>query len=73
MSLLILGSFKSAKAISQERSKGLTGIERSKKLNAAALRVAQKIGPIDFDPGKCDPLDVTKTLKSDYVKKKLGL
>ncbi|NNE05589.1 MAG: hypothetical protein HKN15_07700 [Xanthomonadales bacterium] len=53
----------------------LMGIgKRSKKLNAAALRVARKIGPIDFDPdGQCDPMDVTKHLTSDYVKKKLGL
>tara|TARA_R110002094_G_scaffold72392_1_gene80665 strand:+ start:1069 stop:1770 length:702 start_codon:yes stop_codon:yes gene_type:complete len=36
---------------------------RSKKLNVAALRVAKKIGPIDFDPdGKCPPFDVAKHL-----------
>ena len=53
----------------------LMGIgKRSKKLNAAALRVARKIGPIDFDPdGGCDPMDPTKHLTSDYIKKKLGL
>ena len=39
-----------------------------------ALKVAKQIGPIDFDPdGSCDPMDVTKHLTSDYVKKKLGL
>ena len=48
--------------------------KRSKKLNAAALKVARKIGAIDFDPdGSCDPMDVTKHLTSDYIKKKLGL
>lgn len=45
---------------------------RTKKLNAAALKVARKIGPIEFDPtGKCDPFDVTKHLVSDRVKSKL--
>jgi len=47
---------------------------RSKRLNTAALKVAQKIGPIDFDPdGRCDPMDVAKNLTGDYAKKKLGL
>lgn len=47
---------------------------RSRKLNAAALKVANKIGPIDFDPdGRCDPWDVAKRLTSDHAKKKLGL
>ena len=48
--------------------------KRSKKTNAAALKVARKIGPIDFDPdGRCDPMDVSKHLTSDYVTKKLGI
>ena len=48
--------------------------KRSKKLNTAALRVAKKIGPIDFDPdGSCDPMDVAKHLVSPYVKDKLGI
>ena len=48
--------------------------KRTKKLNKAALRVARKIGPIDFDSrGKCDPFDVAKHLTSDYLKKKLSL
>ena len=53
----------------------LLGIgKRSKGLNAAALKVASKIGPIDFDPdGRCDPWDVSKHLTADYVKQKLGL
>lgn len=53
----------------------LMGIgKRNKKLNAAALKVARKIGPIDFDPGgRCDPMDVTKHLTSDFIVNKLGL
>jgi len=53
----------------------LMGIgKRSKALNAAALKVAVKIGPIDFDPdGSCDPMDIAKHLTSDYLVKKLGL
>jgi len=53
----------------------LMGIgKRSKVLNAAALKVAKKIGPIDFDPdGSCDPMDVSKHLTSSYVKEKLGI
>jgi 3-methyladenine DNA glycosylase AlkD len=54
----------------------LMGIgKRSKELNLAALKVAQDIGPIDFndDGQKCDPFDVEKHLTSDYLKDKLGL
>ncbi len=53
----------------------LMGIgKRNKKLNTAALKVARKIGPVDFDPdGRCDPMDVTKHLTSDYIKDKLGI
>jgi len=47
---------------------------RTKGLNAQALVVANKIGPIEFDPtGKCDPFNVAKNLTSDYAKKKFGL
>ena len=47
---------------------------RSKKLHAAALRVAKKIGPIHFDPtGKCDPFDPAKNLSHELVKSRLGL
>lgn len=47
---------------------------RSKKLNAAALKVARSIGPIDFDPdGRCEPMDVASRLSSDFARKKLGL
>ncbi len=48
--------------------------KRSKELNAAALSVAKKIGPIDFDPdGRCEPMNVVKHLTGDYIQKKLGL
>ena len=47
--------------------------KRNLELNRAALLVANKIGPIDFDAsGKCDPFDVAKHLSNDYTKKKLG-
>lgn len=54
----------------------LLGIgKRNVVLNKAALAVARKQGPIDFneDGQNCDPLDVVKHLTSDYVKNKLGL
>ena len=42
----------------------LLGIgKRTKKLNAAALKLAKKIGPLELDEtGKCDPFDVAKHL-----------
>ncbi|MBT8218683.1 MAG: DNA alkylation repair protein [Bacteroidia bacterium] len=47
---------------------------RNLKLNKAALKVARKMGPIDFDErGKCDPFNVAKNLTSDYAKKKFGI
>lgn len=47
---------------------------RSKKLHAPALRLARKIGPIEFDPtGKCDPFDVAKNLTSPTIKNRLGV
>jgi 3-methyladenine DNA glycosylase AlkD len=62
-------------AVLMSMGTALMGIgKRSKKLNAAALKVAVKIGPIDFDPdGSCDPLDIEKHLTSSYLKEKLGL
>ena len=37
--------------------------KRNARLNAAALKVARQIGPIEFDPtGKCAPFDVAKNL-----------
>ena len=49
--------------------------KRNKKLNAAAIKVAKAIGPIDFSDGdkKCEPMDVLKHLTSDYLRNKLGL
>ena len=47
---------------------------RNKELHPVALKLARKLGPIDFDQrGKCDPFDVAKNLMSDYAKKKFGL
>ena len=54
----------------------LMGIgKRTAKLNAAALKVARRIGPIEFETerGNCEPLDVVKHLTSDYIRKKLGV
>ena len=55
----------------------LVGIgKRNRKLNRAAVRVAKRVGPIDFnDPGsgsRCDPFEPLKHLTSDYVKKKFA-
>ena len=54
----------------------LMGIgKRNKKLNKAAIRAAQAIGPVEIDYGddnRCESLDVLKHLTSDYLKKKLG-
>ena len=47
--------------------------KRSKVLNEAAFSLAEKIGPIDFDPGRCAPMDFAKHLRSDYIRQKLGL
>jgi 3-methyladenine DNA glycosylase AlkD len=53
----------------------LMGIgKRSPRLNEAALAVAERVGPIEFETtsGKCDPFDVAKHLKTDRLKAKLG-
>lgn len=49
--------------------------KRNKLLNKEALKVAKKMGPIDFneETGNCDPFDPTKHLTSDHLMKKLGL
>lgn len=49
--------------------------KRSAALNTAALKLARRIGPIEFDSdgGQCDPLDLMKHLTSDYVREKLGV
>ncbi len=51
----------------------LLGIgSRNKELHAAALKLAKKIGPIDFDPdGRCDPMDVAKNLSHKVIKDRL--
>lgn len=54
----------------------LLGIgKRNARLNAAALKVARAIGPIQIgsDKSNCEPFNVVKHLTSDYIKKKLGL
>jgi len=53
----------------------LMGIgKRNKSLNRAALRVAKKIGPVPVESGKtqCEPMDISKHLTSDYLKKKFN-
>ena len=49
--------------------------KRSARLNAAALKVARAIGPIQIgaDDSRCEPFDVVKHLSSDYITKKLGV
>lgn len=54
----------------------LIGIgKRNKILNKAAVKLAKKLGPIDYDAGDtaCEPIDVLKHLTSDYIKEKLGV
>jgi len=54
----------------------LMGIgKRSAALNKAALKVAQRVGPIEFTSlsGECEPFDVAKHLSTDRLKEKLGL
>lgn len=51
----------------------LMGIgKRTKQLNAAALKVAQAIGPINHSD-TCDPFDAAKHLTGDHTRQKLGL
>jgi 3-methyladenine DNA glycosylase AlkD len=49
--------------------------KRNAVLNAAALRVAGKVGPIEYESpsGSCEPFDVVKHLTTDRLKQKLGL
>ena len=49
--------------------------KRNKKLNAAAIKLARAIGPIDFSDGNkpCEPMNVLKHLTSDYLRHKLGV
>lgn len=53
----------------------LMGIgKRNKTLNTAAIKVANRIGPVDYDPGDtgCEPLDVLKHLTNERLQRKLG-
>ncbi len=53
----------------------LMGIgKRSTGLNKAALKVALRVGPIEFTSasGKCEPFDVAKHLTTDRLKEKLS-
>ena len=53
----------------------LMGIgKRSAKLNAAALKIAEAVGPIEFESvsGKCEPFDVVRHLTADRLAEKLG-
>jgi hypothetical protein len=53
----------------------LMGIgKRSAKLNAAALKVAKAVGPIEFESasGKCEPFDVAKHLTTARLREKLA-
>jgi 3-methyladenine DNA glycosylase AlkD len=52
----------------------LMGIgKRNLKLNKAALKAARTIGPVEIDYGNnsCEPIDITKHLTADWLKKKL--
>ena len=53
----------------------LMGIgKRNATLNAAALKVAQAIGPIQIEADyKCEPFDVVKHLTNDRLRQKLGV
>jgi len=48
--------------------------KRSAALNEAALKVARRVGPIEFisASGKCEPFDVAKHLTTDRLKEKLS-
>lgn len=64
-----------SEAVRMAMGTALMGIgKRSAVLNEAALRVAQRVGPIEFTSvsGKCDPFDVAKHLVTDRLKEKLG-
>ena len=54
----------------------LMGIgKRNAVLNAAALEVARRAGPVEFTSasGKCEPFDVEKHLTAGWLKEKLGI
>ncbi len=65
-----------SKTVRLSMGAALMGIgKRSIELNKAALAIAERVGPIDFNEAgqKCDPMDFAKHLKSDYIRKKLGI
>lgn len=46
-----------------------------RKLHRGAVRVAKKVGPVDFNDGsgsKCDPFEPLKHLTSEHVTRKLA-
>jgi 3-methyladenine DNA glycosylase AlkD len=63
------------KSVHMSMAAALMGMgKRNLILNQAALKVANKIGPVPVETGKtkCEPFDVTKHLTSDYLIKKLN-
>ena len=62
--------------VREAMSGALMGIgKRNKKLNEVAIKAAKSIGRVDIDYGSdnsCEPLDVLKHLKSDYVQPKFA-
>lgn len=48
--------------------------KRNKKLNAAALKAAKVIGPIEYEGDKkCAPFDIADHLTRDHLKRRLGI
>lgn len=48
--------------------------KRNIKLNAAALKVAREIGPVEYEGDrKCEPFDVAGHLSKDHLKRRLGI
>jgi hypothetical protein len=47
--------------------------KRNPKLNAAALKVAKLIGPIEYEDKNCEPFDLVGHLSKDHLKKRLGI
>lgn len=64
------------KTVRLSMASALMGIgKRNLTLNKAAIDVAQRIGPVDFNEGdsKCEPLNILKHLTSDYLKQKFAV
>jgi hypothetical protein len=46
---------------------------RNRKLNTAAIKVAKKIGSIEYDPdGRCGPMDFAEKLSHKQIQRRLG-